>query len=377
MEMLLVFLILPIVAGLFAKYYLKDTYTWPEFFLSVAITGVVMSVVYAGGLYTSMSDTEIINGEITGKERVHDSYIRSYSCNPRQVCSGSGSSRSCTTVYQTCYENRYTVTWQAASTVGNIQFDHKDSTSRSVYNSDDPQAYVDCYVGEPASAPNTFTNYVKAVPTSLFNSQDYVSLYQEQIPEYPRVHSFYKVNRVINVSSQVSQNLLLELDRLLDQELKRLGPTKQSNIIVIVTDILDPNYRHAVEDAWIGGKKNDVILFFGTRGNEIVWADAMTWALNSGNEFFVADLKSKLQDLKQFGPLEITQLTASAVMENYTRPNMEDYEYLKSDIRPSTTLLVVSWILNFVLVIGLTWWFHAKVQITSNQPSPRNYRSRY
>lgn len=376
MEILILFMILPVVAGLFARYYLKDTYSWQEFGLSVAITSVIVSVVYFGGLYINMADTEILNGEITSKERVHDSYVRTYSCNCRTVRSGSGSSAISTTVCDTCYEDRYTVTWFANSTVGRIQFDHKDSSSRSVYRTPDPQAYVDCYVGEPASATNMFTNYVKAVPTSLFNSGDYVSLYRDRIPDYPRVHSFYKVNRVINVGSKTDQNLLLELDRLFDESLRKLGPSKQANVIAIVTDISDPNYRHAVEDQWIGGKKNDIVLFFGTNGNQIVWTDVMTWALNSGNELMVAQLKQKLNDMTTFVPEQIVQATSSEILQNYVRPKMEDYEYLKSDIRPSTTLLAIAWIVNLMSVIGLTWLFHAKIQI-GHAPIRRFYRSRY
>lgn len=363
MEILIIFMILPVVAGLFARYHLKDTYSWQEFGLSVAITGVIVSVVYFGGLYRTMMDIEILNGVISSKERIHDSYIRTYSCGTAKAP-------------RTCSETRHTVTWVANTTVGQVEFDHKDSSSRSVYNSPDPAAYVAAYVGEPASLHHTYTNYVKAVPTSLFNSAEYVSMFSEKIPNYPRVHSFYKVNRVFDIDTEVPQEQLDELDRLLDNELITLGYTKQANIVVIVTNIADPMYRHAVEDKWIGGKKNDIVLFFGTNGNEIVWADVMTWALNSGNETMVAQLKQKLNDISTFDPQKITEVTVSEIAQNYNRPKMEDYEYLKTDIRPSTTLLVWSWVVNVLSVIGLTWLFHAKVQIGHTSVS-RFYRRKY
>lgn len=364
MEMLLIFLIPAVVAGLFAKYFLHETYTWQEFGCSVAITGLIVSAVYFGGLYRTMMDTEILNGVISSKERIHDSYIRSYSCGTPKVP-------------RTCNETRYTVTWVANTTVGQVEFDTKDSGSRTVYNSADPQAYVAAYVGEPASLPHTYTNYVKAVPTSLFNSAGYVSMYGEKIPNYPRVHSFYKVNRVFNIDSTVPQEVLDELDRLLDNKLITLGHTKQANIIAIFTDIKDPNYRYAVENAWIGGKKNDIVLFFGTEGNNIVWTDVMTWALNSGNELLVAELKRQLLAIGTVNTEAIVSTTERLVDALYVRPKMEDYEYLKNDIKPSPNLLIVCWVLNILSIMVLTWWFHAKVQIGSTVIPRRYYHSRY
>jgi hypothetical protein len=371
MEMLLIFLIPAVVAGLFAKYFLHETYTWQEFACSVAITGVIVSVVYFGGLYRNMMDTEILNGEITAKERIHDTYIETYSCNCRSVKSGDTYITQC----DTCQRRHYTVTWLAESTVGRIQFDHKDSTSRSVYNSPDPQAYIDCYVGEPASQLSTYLNYVKAVPTSLFNSATVSQAYEP--PQYPRIHSFYKVNRVINHGSSVDTNQLNALDNMLDEHLRQLGPNKQANTIAIFTDIKDPNYRYAVENAWIGGKKNDIVLFFGTDGNNIVWTDVMTWALNSGNELLVAELKRQLLAIGTVNAEAIANTTERLVDALYVRPKMEDYEYLKNDIKPNPNLLIVCWVLNILSIMILTWWFHAKVQIGGTTVPRRNYRYRY
>lgn len=359
MELLIGFLIIPVIAGLFARYYLKSTYTWAEFGISVAVTGAICALVFVLGMYNTMMDTEILNGEIVSKERVHGTYEESYQCNCRTVTHGSGDSEYTTTECQTCWRTHYTVTWSAQSTVGQIRFDHKDSTSRSVYNSPDPQAYVDCYVGEPASLPNIYINYIKAVPDSLFNTAVASQVYIDRVPSYPQVHSFYKVNRVIdNTNGALNSEFVTSLDAYLDDRLRVLGPAKQANIIVILTDLVDPSYRHAVENTWIGGKKNDVVVLLGTNGTDIIWADVMTWALNSGNEMLVAELKSKLLQIDHLDPKVLSNVISNSVDGFYTRPKMEDYEYLKSDIKPSTTLLLICWILNIILVIATTWFFH-------------------
>lgn len=367
MEILILFMIFPVAAGLFARYYLKHTYTWQEFACSLAISLVLMCAVYFTGLYSEMVDTEILNGEIVSKTRDHGTYMESYSCRCRTVTRGTGNNRYTTTTCDTCYRKHYTVKWFADSTVGRIDFGSKDSLSSSVYASPDPQSYTDCYVGEPASQPNTYLNYVKAVPESLFNTALANQSYSDLVPEYPRIHSLYRVNRVIDVNSGLSSDILKELDNQLDTHLKMLGPAKQANIIAIFTNILDPAYRHAVENSWVGGKKNDIVLFFGVDGEKIVWTDVMTWALNSGNEFLVAQLKQKLADIKTVDVTQISTLTRNMVDGLYVRPKMEDYEYLKSDIRPSETVIAVCWVISILGTLVLTWFFHAKVDIGNNK----------
>ena len=138
MEILILLMVFPVISGIIARYYLKHTYTLKEMGLSIAISLIAISVVFFGSKYQQMMDVEILNGEITGKSRDHGTYLESYSCNCRTVSHGSGNNRYTTTQCDTCYRRHYTVTWSATSTVGTITFDHKDSTSTTVYLSPDP-----------------------------------------------------------------------------------------------------------------------------------------------------------------------------------------------------------------------------------------------
>lgn len=365
MEMFIVFLLVPVVGGLIAKYYWHETFTWQEFGGSILITAVAISAVYFSSLHFQTMDQEIINGEITGKSRDHATYLEAYSCNCRTITHRSGDSTYTTQSCDTCYRRHYTVTWSASSTVGKIVFDHLDSTSSGVYSSPDPKPYTDCYIGEPASQPNGFTNYIKAVPDSLFNNQN-TKQFENKIPSYPKIHSHYKVDRIINVHSSANKDELSKLDTLFDEMLKSLGPRKQANIIAIFTNITDPMYRYAVEGKWLGGKKNDVVLFFGTDGDTIAWTDVMTWALNSGNELFVSDLKSKLMDIKQVNAEQIAAIVGDSISKGYIRPKMEDFEYLKDDIRPPFAVVVICWILSIFGSIALSWYFHRHIGIESH-----------
>lgn len=351
---ILMFMVVPVGAGLFARYYLRSTYTWKEFGINLGATLALVSVVFFAGKYHNLSDTEIWNGKILSKHRDEGFYIRTYQCNCSNVCSGTGDSRSCTQVCQTCTENRYTVTWYAKSSVGKITFDHLDSASRSVYSRPDPDAYKICTKGEPAALEKSYINYVKAAPDSLFNTSAENTTYT--IPAYPRVYSFYRINRVINIGAHADE--MSELNDLLNNQLIAIGEAKQVNIVVIATELDDPNYRHAVENAWIGAKKNDVVVFLGLDGNNFTWVDVMTWALNGGNELFAATLKQELTAIGSFDAVKISTTISSNIKSLYDRPKMEDYEYLKDSIDPPSWLILACLFASIVLTGSLTYYFH-------------------
>jgi len=277
---LLWILLIPVIWLFVAKYVLRTTFNWKELGISVVATMAVTSIVWATGMMSQTSDTEIWNGELTKKERKHGQYTESYRCNCYTTCSGSGKNRSCSEHCSTCYREHYTVKWSGYTTVGNFSFKSLDRTSRSVYKSPDPTSYTKCEVGEPASRTHEYTNYVKAVPDSLFHDDSKTAeQFLGKIPSYPKVYGFYKLNRVLNVDSKIPQNIINDINIGLSNELKTLGFAKQVNIIVILTEIDDASYRYAIEKAWLGAKKNDVVVMIGLDDNKITWVDVMTWAL--------------------------------------------------------------------------------------------------
>lgn len=351
-------LLIPLCWLLVAKYLFRSTFNWKELGISMVATSIVVVVTWQVGKHSQTQDFEIWNGYVTDKQREHDKYVRSYQCNCRQSCSGTGSSRSCTTICSTCYEDRYTVTWSAKTTIGSITFDHLDRSSRLVYQSPDPTAYKRCKKGEPASLEKSYTNYVKAVPDSLFHDDSSIESFKKKIPDYPRVYNFYHFDRVINVDSKIDSAAIKQINDNLDNELKTLGKLKQANILVVLTEIDDPTYRYAVEREWLSGKKNDIVVFVGLDGNMITWADVMTWALNSGNELFHVTLRDAVTEMKTLNADKFSKTVASVTKKLYDRPQMKDYEYLADDISPPTWVIILAIILSLGVSGGLTWYFH-------------------
>ena len=250
-------LLFPLIWPFITKIIWKNDINWQEVAVNIVLVCAVTSIFWHFGKFAGLQDSEIWNGELTSKARTEGSYVRSYEC---MCTTDSKGNETCST----CYEDHYTVDWSANTTVGGITFDSLDSTSSSVYNTPNPRSYTEAKKGDPVSLEKNFLNYIKGAPRSLFNSRrDAILQYANKIPAYPRVYNFYHINRVLNVGSAMSTADHDALNNGLNEMLKSLGHAKQSNLIMIVTGITDPSYRQAVENAWLGGKKNDTVIFIG------------------------------------------------------------------------------------------------------------------
>ena len=200
---------------------------------------------------------------------------------------------------------------------------------------------------------------MKAVPESLFHDDSTVAQqFVGKIPSYPSVYDFYHINRVLVVDAKVPSTVHDTLNKGLSEMLRTLGASKQVNIIMIVTGINDPTYRYAIENAWLGGKKNDVILFIGVDGKKIVWSDVMTWAMNSGNELFQVTMRDNLKKIGELNPDKLLPMIKTTITKLYDRPHMRDYEYLKDAIEPPMWVLILGVLFAFGGSIGLTFYFH-------------------
>lgn len=303
--------------------------------LFISVTGISIS------LMSKYSDTEIWNGEVVSKDRTHGTYEDPYDC----FCTTSKDGyQTC----QTCYETRYTVDWTAKTTVGNFTFKTIDKSRKSVYNSPDPVDYVACFIGEPASIEHSFTNYIKGDPDSLYNSKD-INQDLYVIPIYPTVHGHYKLNRVIN-NSGLDNVLVDKLNKNLNNGLRKLGNEKQVNVIVILTNNIDPMYKFAVENAWIGAKKNDVVIFLSLNSSNLQWSDVMTFAGNIGNEFFQVKLRDKLSEFETYDPDKLSRVILTTIGQSYDRPEMTQFEYVKESVGVSIVAIVMIFIFNGIML---------------------------
>ena len=340
--------------------------------VGLLISGAIMAAAFYAGKGSKTHDVEIWNGQITGKDRIHDSYVRSYPCNCRQTCNGSGQNQSCTTTCDTCYEDHYTVDWKAYSNVGNFTIKSLDSTSQSVYLSRDPAFYTGIRVGEACATKHSYTNYIKAVPESLIRpaSAELKERFQHMIPNYPsNLYDLWKVDRVIPVGGIRIPDLFIWNEKL-SVMLKTLGPKKQANVVVVMAKTSDPNYAYALQDAWLNGKKNDVVVVIGAPDfpNKAAWVSVL--ALTK-NELFKIKLRDDLMELDELQVDQVLGVIFKNTMELHERKPMSDFKYLDAEIDPPDWVL---WLM-VLLVVGSYGGFWVYLHLDNQKRQAR--RNRY
>lgn len=351
---LLLMMIIPIIGSGVLLYFMRERlasegakafFAIPVFFLPGAV--VVLAVFMAShGIATA--DVEIWSGVVTAKDRKHDSYQRSYDCNCQSKTVGTGKDARTVTTCDTCYEDHYTVKWTCSTTVGSFKIAELDSTSRSVYNKPDPQRWTEIKVGDPASRTNTYTNYIQAVPESLFKpgSAALKAKFAKMTPAYPdKIYDLYKIDRFVQVGFNYTDAAQWNAD--ISNMLRELGPKKQVNVIVVIAKTNDPNYMYALRDAWEGANKNDVVVVFGSEdGVKIEWADVISW---TKKELFKIELRDNLLALGTIDRAKIMPMIEAQIVKNFERRRMREFEYLSNEIDPPSWAL---WVLTVCLIIG-------------------------
>lgn len=333
-------LLVPVLvpAGLWFISFLRDRPTLsPVAVLASIVVGcLVMTGMWQLGRYSQMADTEIWNGQVTGKQQVRVSCGHSYECFCTTDRDGN---RTC----QTCYEHSNDYDWRVYTTVGNLNISRIDRQGTRT-----PPRWRAVQIGEPASTENRYTNYVQAVPQSLYNMTAAHDESLPAVPDYPRVYDYYRINRVLTVGANYAQADALNTQ--LGMALRTLGPEKEANVIVIVANTPDQMYRYKVESEWIGGNKNDVIVLLGTNAaaDTLLWVDVITFAKNTGNELFQVTLRDELLDGHTLDATAVAGTIGATIEQLYDRPHMADYEYLKDAIQPPFWLIVLATIMSLV-----------------------------
>jgi hypothetical protein len=295
-------------------------------------------------------DTEIINGSVTSKDQERVSCSHSYECNCRNVtsCSGSGQHRSCTTTRtcDTCYEHNYDYDWMLRTNIGDITIDRIDRQGTGT-----PPRWKIAKVADPVAKTHSFKNYVKAVPESLFNSDNakLIEQFKTMIPAYPgHVYDYHYIDRALTVGVPIKD--LKEWSQDISLILRELGPTKQANVIVIFVNSNDSNVANAINASWLGGKKNDITIVIGsTEYPKIDWVGVHAW---TDNELFKVQLRDAIFDIGEIKRTEIVKTIFENVKSDFKRKSFKSYAYLENDISMSFDSYAYLLIIQLLLAIG-------------------------
>jgi hypothetical protein len=322
----------------------KKVTLW-EFFGQMVVQAIFMSLIVFGMSRMNTSDVEIISGVVTNKIKDRVSCRHSYSCNCREICSGSGNNRSCYTHCDTCYEHSYDIDWDVHTTIGTFSIDTIDRQGLQ-----EPPRWTAVRIGEPVATTHWYENYIKGSPDSLFRHQGLVEKYAKVLPKYPsNVYDYWHVDRLVTVGVSLPDA------KLWNQELQRIngfiGPRKKANIVVVVVKNQPSDYFKALEQHWIGSKKNDIVAVISVDDSyNVQWAETMAWTKDKMVEVVVSD------HIRRIGKLDREQILdniAKSVDAYYVRKPMKEFEYLKSSVTPTFGQWMFAMVFGFILSVGL------------------------
>ena len=305
---------------------------------------LVSALIMGGGMFSETADTEIWNGKVTSKEREKVSCRHSYSCNCRQTCSGSGKDRSCSETCDTCYEHSYDVDWNVHSTIKSLRIDTIDRQGVK-----EPPRWTAVWVGEPVSDSHMFVNYIKAARNNVLNREGTKISYA--MPAYPAaVYDYYKIDRAVSVDGAMPN--LPEWSKQISMVMRDLGPARQVNLVVVFTK--NPEiYADQLNAAWLGGKKNDVIVVIGTTDHvKPDWVKVLSW---SKREDFKIDIREAVIGMDLVAA-PVMQVIAKSINTSFERRHMKEFAYLMYDIEPHVGFFIAALIAFFFPLGGYIYY---------------------
>jgi hypothetical protein len=212
----------------------------------------------------------------------------------------------------------------------------------------------------PMTTSIAFRNRVKASP-SLYT---YAPVPKDaKVFPYPQNNDPFKSERLLGTAFQTIT--LKDFDILCG----KLGPIKKVNIIMIGFGDMDSEISHLQEAAWVGGKKNDLVICYG--GSDPLkpaWAYCFGWTESTL-------VKANLQTIILQNPIDnsIIPKLYTEIGKNYKIKDWDKFSYLQVDPPPWSYWVYV---LAMILVQGCFWcWASMNEFVKYNASYRTGYRT--
>jgi len=372
-----VIMIVGVCYGGYRKLKNSVEFTWFELPIQLIIGIIVTIGCFGAFLYWSsgLQDSEIWNGKVNFAE-YYEKWTEEVHYTDEE-CTGSGDSRSCIQVPKVRYDyhppyweivtsNNETISIssrtynQYVSRFGNeLEVDIMRMNQSSFGDGD---KYVTKWNGNidlivPTSISHEYVNYLKA-SKSLHKRSGTIDVYKQHLLSYPTVtggkFGTIEFQRVISAGVTIPESWKQTVDKSLDKVLANLGVQKQVNIIVYFVNA-DRGFLHALEENWIYGKKNDVVLVIGMNSfPKVKWSGVMIF---HGNE----TLKVKLRDeVEAIGDISDSNTFVNMLVNNinkhFIRVPMSKLEHLLYDIEMPIWAIIAVWIMVGTVVFTTSYY---------------------
>lgn len=216
----------------------------------------------------------------------------------------------------------------------------------------------------PLTFEETYTNYIKSADQSIFHMEpvDDSTASRLGVKDYPPLTSNFQQSTILGAPNTKYFN---DADWKLRKINGRVGPSKQCRMFVVYFQNKPRASAFAQKAFWQGGNKNEIIVCIGvdsTSPNKVKWVEVFSW---SKSERLKTDLKNYILDtqdttLNLHGFLTYAE---GQIQRQFVRREFEEFSYLT--VEPSTTLVVVSFLVALVVSI-LTTYFVIANGISNN-----------
>jgi len=349
-------MLIAVVFGVFRKLTNPQEFTWLELPIQLLGTFVVITALFFAGFTTSteLVDTEIWNGQVT-KAEYYEEWTEERT---EDYCCAEDDEGNCTSTCTRTYTVHHPPEWKLQTSIGVIDVNKnvyrayvqhwQNQREKDLYNSgqisigDGDMYYVTLNSNKtvPATREKHYVNYLRA-SDSIRKISGNISGHKGLFRSYPRVHSTQfgpiEVDRVVLAGVKPPKAWVDTLDRQLDLALVRLGSSKQVNILVYVVNTADQGFSYALEEQWVKGKKNDVIVIIGaTSFPKVDFCYVMAWTKVEEFKIVLRDRIVEMSDISDAQKLAQTitsQISKGPQNGGFERMPMADLEYLIADIK--------------------------------------------
>lgn len=346
--------LIPVVVGAFI--WIKDhEVVWFEWLIGSVSSFALVALIHALSINSSTSDIQTVSGVVKCAV-YHPRWVEEYHVT---VTHGSGKNSYTTT------EPKYTTHrpwWEAVTTVDSYEISEgfyeqiktkfgvdtpeKEWTFKSgFYSGDHNLYYVNNLTGYvyPATSTRRWTNKIKVVPTVFSYAPVPTNVAVFPWPSNP---DWLKSDRLVGTSSALFDQ------REFDLMNSRLGPNKKVNVIMVGWGREDATFAQYQEAAWVGGKKNDLVICFGglTKKKPAAWARVFGWTESN-------ECKRNIETLLLNNPASGKLLSdiEREISRNYKIKDWTKFDYIT--VPPPAWAVWVLVISLFVTQGGLWWYF--------------------
>lgn len=334
-------MLVPAVVACVAHFGWRAKISWKEALVQLGASSLLVLLVFLGARYGSISSVEHLNGRVSDKDNGTESC-----CHCRDVCDSRDKKGDCTSSHEVCDHSR-DYWWSVKIDLGDDDHKIEDDCNG---DDDPPKWWSSARLGEPGSVEHSYRNYLLADPESLFSHHTAKKEYLDAVPKWiPEIHEKFRTDKVIAHGMPKPawlEHAVAELDA-------ELGHSKQLDVIVYLTASDNPEFAEAVEQKWVYGPKNALVVVLGIADGSIAWARGVTFSK-------VEQLKIEIRDELPGRPLDpaaIAELRRMAE-EHWDRTPMADYEYLMSAASPSGWWLFLVYFVAVASSIAIAIYFH-------------------